>query len=592
MPSIEELRNAARENARQRLQADRAKEAVGSRALEQRELSKPKEEAAPTGVLKESTEADDRTRALSEAVGGRDTRPADLQTELVRTARASDDLARVLAGPLGNAAAAAFSDSTMQEEAQKTAAAGGRLAQGPMGEAGVTGAGIAGQVGQGLAMPGSMFATPGRALLSGGGLGMVDTIFKRMEEGKPLGTQDGIEEIVGQGAQAGAMGFMGSHIGRMMGNLVSRLAGSDPKLASEAQRIVNSKMQVADRAGKEMDDSKVMISSGALNHFVNNMRKQIEKDREFTPAMARHGWKAMQILNSRAAQNGDIPLRNFNEMRKHVRDSVRSARTGQLLDSVNDNDMIIVNEITKGMHRLINTLPQRKSTQGDVVKGVAAWNRMNKNFMEGAKADTIADLINSAERQARGGEKAIDVALKDEFFAFTKSKTGQKILESEYTTGQRKLIDKLALGDFSNKTMTQMDRFFGSTIFAPVFRLVRAGYGSAFEAEASRHLARKAVNSAAGIPTTLLERLNAGTKGMSMSTPAGPGLGAVAGVTGASQIPPGQGVGQRVMQGSPPPTGAPSGVPRNLAKPLPAQSQSATPQFPQVPGVTRMPPSR
>lgn len=592
MPSIEELRNAARENARQRLQADRAKEAVNSRALEQRELSKPKEEAAPTGVLKESTEADDRTRALSEAVGGRDTRPADLQTELVRTARASDDLARVLTGSIGNAAAAAFSDSTMQDEALKSGAAGARIAaNSPMGQTGVDIAAGAGQLGMSLALPGSAFATPGRALLSGGGMGIVDTIFGRMEEGKPLATQEGVEQIY-EGAKEGAAGgFVGAHLGRMFGNLVSKLAGGNPRLAAEADRLVRSRMQVADKAGDAMDASGVMISSGALNHFVNSMRKTFES-KEFTPAMAPNGWKAMRVLSARAARNEDIPLRNFNEIRKVVRQSIRSHTTGQLKESVNGNDMQIVGDLTKGMNKLINSLPGRASTKGDVKGGVAAWNRMNKNFMEGAKAETLADMIASAERQARGGEKAIDVALRDEFKAFVNSKTGQKMLEMEYTTGQRQLIEKLAIGDFSQQTMNRLDRYFGGgKITSTLFEAVRSGHALAFEAEASRHLARKAVNSAAGIPTSILERLNAGTKGMpGIPTPMGPALGGAAGATAANQIPAGQGQPQRAMQ--PPPTGAPSGVPRNLAKPLPTQSQSATPQFPQVPGVTRMPPSR
>lgn len=587
MPSIEELRNAARENARQRLQADRAKEAVGSRALEQRELSKPKEEAAPTGVLKESTEADDRTRALSEAVGGRDTRPADLQTDLVRSARAADDLARVLAGPLGNIAAGTFGESTIPEEARRTAAAAERLGAGPNGAA-LPVAQVGGQLAQALAIPGSAFTTPGRATLSGGGLGIVDTIFGRMEEGKPLASQEGIEDVVAGAGQGAAGGFVGAHLGRMFGNLVSKLSGTSPRLAAEADRIVKSKMEVADRAGKEMDDSKVFVSSGALNHFVNTMRKQFDS-KEFSPAMAPNGWRAMRVLQQRAARNEDIPLRNFNEIRKVVRDSVRVPSTGQIKESVNGNDMTIIQDLTKGMHKLINTLPQRTSTTGDVKKGVAAWNRMNKNFMEGAKADTLADLIASAERQARGGEKAIDVALRDEFKAFTNSKVGKKILESEYTTGQRQLIEKLAIGDFSQQVMNRLDRYFGGgKITSTVFEAVRSGHALALEAEASRHLARKAVNSAAGIPVSLMERLNAGTKGIpGMRVPPGPALGGAVGAAGVGQIPAGQGQPQRAMQA--PPTGAPSGVPRNLAKPLPAQSQSATPQFPQVPGVTRMP---
>lgn len=563
MASLDELKAAARLEARQKMQDEQ-------KALAQQENQQlksleglPKEEAVPTGKI---PDAGALMGQLQKDVARKEA-PAKATESIKRVARGFDDMARVATGSVGNALASAMSDSTLQEEALRTANSKESLG----GLAGPTAA--VGAVGMGLALPGGMFATPMRAAGSSGAIGTLDTLFDRMEQGKPLHTQDALEDMAASGASSAVAGTLGYHLGKGLSSLVSRFMGRDPSLSGTIARAVDANKKVSNEASKVMEGSGVVITGNALNRLVMRTNQKLRK-LEFSPRTSRNAWNAMNnILGARAGRGDDIPLENFNALRKQIRDSVRSARTGELLDTVNDNDMKAMRVIINEMNDFITTLPQRTNAvrAGDVQRGVDGWNKMNRYFEKQARTDVLSDLIKKAEFDAKSGRKAIDVALKDEFSSLFRTKAGRETLEREFSAGQKKMLERIAMGDFSERTLTRLDRMVGGGFLLKfMFNTLRSGHSAMFEAEASRYMTRKAINNIAELP---------------MSVPMAPQAGAV-GMQQADQGRPPMSTPQPMPKGggSSAPQQAPGGsLGQRMPRPLTPQSQSAVPSLPKPP---------
>jgi len=492
--TMEETLSARREAMRADLKKElemmeRSKESAGSGTAPAAPVA-PKSQPFSVDQMDSSALQTMRQQSLGEQFGG--------------VAQAADDIVRTAAGPIGDilegsgvnpfvpAVLGGVSESTIPESAARSEEAKQRLAD--VSPAMATGIEVAGQLGQAVALPGGMFATPGKAMLTTGGLGAADTLFGRLQEGKPI--NENAEEYLASGGMGMASGLGGYHLGKALGGLFGRIVGTDSSVVKVAEKAANINKKLLDTATKGMEESRVVVRNSALAGTVMRLEYSLD-DMLFSPKTAPQAWKAMNILRDRANTMADVPLRQLDELRGLINDQLYSTN-GLLKSNINKVDLDAMKLIQGSLNKLILDLPKKAGiATGDIKRGVSSWRTMNTYRQRISRTERVSELIANASEAARSGHKAFEQALQDEFKSFTSTPTGRALLKQEFNEGQIKAIEAIAGGDVSRKAFERLDRWVGSTIIAPIFRGLKASYGGVFEAEESRHLARKVIGKVA-----------------------------------------------------------------------------------------------
>lgn len=426
----------------------------------------------------------------------------------------ADDAARVIAGPMGDALAAGANavgdmvtgketdfNNDMLYEAMKSQASKMRLDEANPGSAGK--AETIGNVGKILALPGGAFATPMRAMATSAGINVSDTFFGRLENGEPVNTD--AEEYLSSAAKGAGSGFLGYHVGKLIGNTLSRIIGKDPSITKAAEDAVKANKTIADGASKKIIDSNVTINPMGQHRLLRNIEKDLGKRYELSPDVTPRAWKAINVLRNRVGQGADITLDAFNELRTAVGKSLYSD-SGLLLRDVTTRDMEIVDDIYKSMSKFATELPitrQFVRGGGNLKSGMQGWQQMTKFKQTQARSEKIAELITNAEAKAAASgakRKALDQALQEEFNSLFTTQAGRSLGKRMFTPEQLSVMKKIANGDVSQKIFSTLDKWVGGSLIAPIFRGVHSLHGAAFQAEESRQAARKVIAAAGETP--------------------------------------------------------------------------------------------
>lgn len=425
-----------------------------------------------------------------------------------------DDAARTVAGPVGDALAAGASavgnlvtgkethfNNDMLYEAMKSQAAAQRLNEANPGSADTLS--TIGDVGKVLAIPGGAFATPMRAMGTGAAINTADTFFHKLENGEPVNTD--AEAYLSSAAKGVGSGFLGYHVGKLIGNTLSRIIGKDPSITKAAEDAVAVNKKIADGASKKLIDSKVVINPLGQHRLLSNIEKDLGKRYELNPDVTKKAWKAINILRNRVNQGADITLDGFNELRNAVGGSLYS-ESGLLKRDVTTRDLQIVDDIYKAMGKFAKELPITRHfvrAGGDLKTGMQGWDQMSKFKQVQARSERVAELITNAEAKAAAvgtKRKALDQALQDEFGAMFADGKPREAARRMFTPEQLAVMKKIANGDVSQKIFSTLDKWVGGSLIAPVFRGVHSLHGAAFQAEESRQVARRVISAAGETP--------------------------------------------------------------------------------------------
>lgn len=423
--------------------------------------------------------------------------------------QAADDTIRQIAGSLGDVVAGAansvISGGPMDEntlyEAAKTRMAAQRMdAQTPGASAA---AGVVGDVGKVLALPGGMFATPIRAAATGAGLDVASTFFDRLEKGEPVNVD--AQEYINNAAKGAGTGFLGYHIGKLVGNTISRFVGKDPSITKAAQDAVAANKKIADEGTQKMLSSNVAINPMGQNRLLRTIEKDLGKKYELSPQTTKEAWKALNILRNRVAQGAEISLDSFNALRSSVGRSLYSD-SGLLKREVNTRDLAIVNDIYKAMTKFGDELPitrQFVRSGGNLKDGMQGWKQMTKFQQTQERTEKLTELLTNAEAKAAVAgkrSKSLEQAIQDEFSSMFTTQAGRDMAQRMFTPEQIKILRKIAKGDVSQKIFATLDNWLGASLISPIFRGIRSLHGAAFQAEESRYAAKKAISAVGETP--------------------------------------------------------------------------------------------
>lgn len=440
--------------------------------------------------------------------------------------QALDDAARTIAGPAGDALAGvmqnplagaaalatggaalppALSQPSVSDdvlvEAVKSRKAAERLNANVPGSADTLG--TMGDVGKVLALPGAAFSTPLKAMATGAVLSDSDTLFSRLQKGEPINTE--AEQYISSSVKGAASGFLGYHIGKLIGNTVSRLSGHDPSLTADAEKAFTANKKITDEANAKVLNSGVAINPMGQNKLLHRLEKDLGKKYEVSPQITPKAWKALNILRDRVAQGAEISLDNFLALRDAIGKSLYSD-SGLLARDVGTRDLQIVDDIYKSMNKFVSELPitpQFVRSGGDLKAGMQGYQQLTKFKQTQARSEKIAELITNAEAKVAGGgakRKSIEQALQEEFGAIFTKGEGRAAAERMFTPEQLAVMKRIANGDISQKAFSTLDKWLGSSLIAPIFRAVRSLHGAAFQAEESRNLARKVISAVGETP--------------------------------------------------------------------------------------------
>lgn len=426
---------------------------------------------------------------------------------------ALDNAARTIAGPMGDALAGTMNsvisggpvDENILYEAAKTRMAKQQLDANMPGSANALG--TMGDVGKIMAIPGAAFATPIRASMTGAAIAEGDTFFDRLDKGEPVNTD--AEEYLNNGISGAGGGFLGYHIGKLIGNSISRFVGKDPSITKAAEDAVKVNKKIADEGNQKLISSGVAINPMGQNRLLRRVEKDLGSKYELNPKTTKEAWKALNILRDRVGQGADITLDNFNALRQAVGRSIYSD-SGILSREVNSRDLQIVDDIYKHMTKFATELPitrQFVRSGGNLKQGMEGWNQMTKFQQTQARSEKVAELITNAEAKSASAtrKKALDQALQDEFNSMFATKTGRDMGQRMFTPEQLKVMKKIAEGDISQKIFSTLDKWLGGSLLAPLFRGIQSVQNAAFQSEESRLAARKIVSAVGGTP--LVEKI-------------------------------------------------------------------------------------
>lgn len=414
---------------------------------------------------------------------------------------ALDDAARQVAGPVGDALAGVMSGNGTLLEALKSQAAAARLNANVPGSADALA--TAGDVGKIAAVPGAAFATPVRAMVSSGGLGVADTFFDRLQRGEPINTDT--EEYVNSAVKGAGTGFLGYHIGKLVGNTISRFVGKDPSITKAAQDAVAANKKIADEGTQKMLSSNVAINTMGQNRLLRKIETDLGKRYELSPQTTKEAWKALNILRNRVAQGAEISLDSFNALRSSVGRSLYSD-SGLLKREVNSRDLAIVDDIYKAMTKFGDELPitrQFVRSGGKLKDGMAGWKQMTKFQQTQERTEKLTELLTNAEAKAGVAgkrSKSLEQAIQDEFSSMFTTQAGRDMAKRMFTPEQIKILKKIAKGDVSQKIFATLDNWLGASLISPIFRGIRSLHGAAFQAEESRYVAKKAISAVGETP--------------------------------------------------------------------------------------------
>lgn len=416
----------------------------------------------------------------------------DFGAQAKRFGRAADDVMRTLAGGLGDTVAGTLTPgSSVMEEAIKTQASKARLntAAPYLG----TGLEVAGTIGKVAALPGTVVATPMRAMATTGVLSLGDTFIHKLQNGEPVNTD--VEEYLLAGTVGAGLGLAGFHLGKLLGNLISPYVGKNPSITSAAKDALKANKALTDDGVSLMQQSGVSINKVGLARLLRVTENRIGQNIELSPDVTKEAWKAMRILRARVGKGQDITLENFDAL-KRVMGNALYSESGLLKRDVTSNDLKALQIIYESMDEFVTKLPSLPHffRGGDPKIAAQGWQKMQEFRIKVARTERVAELLANAEAKAARGKKAFEQAVYDEFKMFTELPAGRAILAREFTKEQAEIIEKMAKGDLSAKNFEILDRLFGSTLLSPLFRTLRSIHGSAFEAEETRHLSRKAID--------------------------------------------------------------------------------------------------
>lgn len=321
---------------------------------------------------------------------------------------------------------------------------------------GGTVADVAGEVAPFLAGPAGR--TVKGAMAIGGAESVIsDSAEKAFKEDRPLG---GVEALVDAGFGAGG-GFVGKIVGDQLSNLFRKKGGEKTPITKGTTSALRTLKQSVDSAAKQMDDAQVMVKNSALKQLEQSILKSGQFQRwGFGAASSPEAWTAFNVLRAQVGRGKDMGLRELNEIRQTMRKLGKNTFLGIKIDE----------QLGDFIGKLDNTMV----SSGDVAKGVAGWREMNKVHFKQKQSELLAKMLTNSEfvtRQAKNGI-TLDKALQDQFSKlFTTDAGKRKMTALKYSPEQVELIRDIAEGGWTTTTANRMDKLFGDTLIAPIYRL-------------------------------------------------------------------------------------------------------------------------
>jgi hypothetical protein len=440
------------------------------------------------------------------ALGG--ATPEQARAAAPGSAQALDDAARVTAGGLGDVLAGTMGAATsgdlsqtpemIRKEAEKTIAAKIRLKMrtgSDMAPAVLETVGDAGKV---LALPGGAFATPLRAALTGAATEVGSTAVNRLQSGEKL--TDGLDEYRVRAEMGAAGGFGGYYLGKFTNTVLKYLGVGDKSLTDAAETLVNKNKKIVEDAASAMEQSGVGVNRGGMQRLTRQINNTMNAQ-SISPYSTPKAYDAWTEIRRVASTGQPITLQGLNDLKERIaRDALYDAG-GVLKDGATETDKKLITQMSKMIDDFMKDLPNKRmfvigGAGGKLQEGLSAWGKMQDFQQRVFRNERLMELVAKAETAARSGTISFENSLQQEFSSFWNG--NRTLIKNLYNTPQQNAIRKIAEGDISKRAFNILDRWMGSTLFAPVTRVMQSTFGAAFEAEESRLAARKLLETTAG----------------------------------------------------------------------------------------------
>lgn len=347
----------------------------------------------------------------------------------------------------------------------------------------------AGGVLQALALPGSSFATLPQTGATMGALSVANDVGEAIGQDKPLASLPDLALDAGVSAVTGMVGkYAGDRLGNLWAKTMTEGKTTDANLYKDARKNLEKVKGVIDSASNQMNTSGVTVRSSYINKIADDLERDLKNRPSFRTNSRPAAESALATIRRYAADGADFSLKELNEMRQIIRDSVLDT-TGSIAGGIRYEDASLVRAMDRRIGGTIANLESTPSAvgNGNVKMGVEGWKKMNEQVPKQYKAAMIADVLDRADVNAKASGIPFDRALQQAFKSLYLSKMGR----AEFKGEEREWIRSMAEGSATTQMLNRLDRKYGHGLFSQIYNtlntLPRSGT-SKIAAESARDL--------------------------------------------------------------------------------------------------------